>query len=626
MDRRTLLRLAGLGAAAGGLSACGIASHDGIVVDGTGPAPIGGASDTPARRPTWGPGLDVKALIRDFFHQPAGDDGPDQARARCRAYLGGEIAPTWRPGNEITVIWLDQDQLDAVIPTVNLDSLVVPIEFYGLGRLTAKGLTPLPATRPITADVWVTPRTPNGNDFVITKIQYKGNNNNAADVEGTMLLSSFALSQLYDYRELYFFSATATKELVPDARYVYKSPDTLSPRKAIELLAAGPSDWLANIVNQPIDMKLKDTPTTDGGKIVVNLNQFDGKEPEVFDPLVAQLSWTLLPEVKTITTRDSSPIQIKVESVVKAEAGKPYKAYNVAAARHPAERMFAVADGRVRRIRLGEPVEPAVTFLDGTTPNQNQGIEWAACLADTKDPKEISTIAVVRREGSRPKLIVYPRTDASSEGRQIKFATTPETVLRPIFIDRETLLAVADGSLYQVRTTVDADPRRITIPSVSSPITAFALSPERRRLAVVTAKGLFMVALSRELEGDKITAAGVRRVPTVPSNLTGVGFTAESWLAVSGFYRGNAGIMEISLDGGIIGRSGGQPWLKYQGFPSITSLMAYADNPDPERETKLGRVVYTANSSAYEVPTTSLSADVVGTKPEGKVINPFFLE
>ncbi|NUT02468.1 MAG: hypothetical protein HOV76_03255, partial [Hamadaea sp.] len=622
MDRRTLLRLAGLGAATGGLSACGIASHDGIVVDGAGPAPVGAASGTPARRPTWGAGLDEKALIRDFFYQPAGDDGPEQARARCRAYLGPEMRSTWKPGNEITVVWLDQEQFDVAIPTRNGDSRVVRVEFYPLGRLTAMGLTPLPKTQLITADFWVTPRTPNGNDNVITKIEY--GSGRIADIQNTMLLSSFALSQLYDYRALYFFSATATKELVPDARYVYKSPDTpLHHRKAIELLAAGPSDWLAGIVAEPLDMKLKDSPTTDDGKIVVNLNQFDIKDPDLFDPLVAQLSWTLLPEVKTITTRDTSPIQIKVESVVKADAGKPYKSYNAAAARHPANRLFAVADGKVRRIRLGESIEPAVTFLDGTTPNQNQGIEWAACLAAKNAPEAIGALAVVRVENGRPKLITYPRTDSSSEGRQIRFSSQPEKILRPVFVDRENLLAVADGALYHVRTTVDTGPQRIAIPGISGPIRAFALSPERRRLAVVTADGLFLVALNRELEGDKISAADFRRVPTVPSNLTGVGFTGECWLAISGFHRGNAGIMEISLDGGIIGRSGGQTWLKYQEFPSITSLMAYPDNPDPERGGGVGRVVYTANNSAYETNTISLSADVIGPKPEGKVINPF---
>ncbi|MEV0268682.1 LpqB family beta-propeller domain-containing protein [Hamadaea sp. NPDC050747] len=625
MDRRTLLRLAGLGAVTGGLSACGIASHDGIVVDGAGPAPVGAASGTPVRRPTWSPGLDEKALIRDFFYQPAGDDGPEPARARCRNYLGGEMRSTWKPGNEITVVWLDQEQFDAASPISRDDSVVVRVEFYALGRLTAKGLTALPTTQLITADFWVTPRSKNGNDKVITKIEYKSGD--TGDIKNTMLLSSFALSQLYDYRTLYFFSATATKELVPDARYVYKSPDGPLHRKTVELLAAGPSDWLADIVTQPLDMKLKDSPTTDDGKIVVNLSQFDIKDPDLFDPLVAQLSWALLPEVKTITTRDASPIQIKVESVVKADAGKPYKSYNAAAARHSANRLFAVADGKVRRIRLREDVDPAVTFLDGTTPNQNQGIEWAACLASKNAPEDIGALAVVRIENGRPKLITYPRTDSSSEGRQIRFGSQPEKILRPIFVDRENLLAVADGALYHVRTTVDTGPQRIVIPGISGPITAFALSPEGRRLAVIAADRLFLVALNRELEGDKISAADIRRVPTVPTNLTGVGFTGEAWLAISGLHRGNAAIiMEISLDGGLIGRSGGQFWLTYRNFPSITSLMAYPDNPDPERGGGVGRVVYTANNSAYETNTISLSADVIGPKPEGKVINPFFLE
>ena len=65
----------------------------------------------------------------------------------------------------------------------------------------------------------------------------------------------------------------------------------------------------AVLVQHPLD-------NVDGGKLVVNLNQPAAKEADPAPKLAAQLTWTLLNEVKAITGTDDSPIRLKIESDV----------------------------------------------------------------------------------------------------------------------------------------------------------------------------------------------------------------------------------------------------------------------------------------------------------------------
>jgi len=619
MDRRTLLRLAGLGAAAGSLSACGIASHDGIVVDGTGPAPVGGASGAALKRPSRSQATDEKQLVRDFFYQPAGDDGIEAAGGRCRSYLlGGALK--WQPTEKITVVWIDEEKFTAQTPKQDDLSYIVTVEMYALGTFVDDHIEPDPV-RKYVARFWVTKQEDaKTNILSITKMDLGGAPN-------TLLMSTSALALLYEYRNLYYWSSTSSDQLVPDARYRYKNPDSPPHRPIIEMLLRGPGPLIAGIVKQPSPaIKLKDTPTVDGGRIIVNLTQpADLKENEQ-KRLVSQLSWTLLTEVTALTSQDASPIQLRIESTTKVDSGQPYQAFNVAATRRPMDQKFAVVGGKIRRLKSVDSPQPIAIPLLDSNPTVNQNVDVAACLARKDAPEQIEAIAVVHNDGAQhQQLTLIPATAASASKRDIAFPQAPRRILRPVFIDGDNLLVVADGALYHVRRTVQAVAKRITVPGSLGGIISFGLSPEGRRLAFVTPKGLFVVALNRAIEGEIAIAGSPRPVPTVLSNVNGVGFIAESWLAVAGSFDGELGIMEVSLDGGLIGRVPDR-WLVYRkGLPDITAMMAYPDNPRPQAASDDSRVFYTANSRPFE-NTSDLSTEVADPTVEGKVVNPFFLE
>ena len=613
MDRRTFLRVTGLGVAAGGLAGCGIASHGGIVVDGTGPPPVGGATGAVPSRPTRDQADSPLRLVQDFLYQPAGDDGPDRALARCRSYLadGGRA---WLPTSDITVVWFDEPELLRQPPTKDGDTVIVAVDLYPLGTLKDGRIEPPSSRARFTAEFRVA-------DRYISEIKLPGGPN-------TLLLSSVALASLYDYRNLYYWSVTSRDELIPDTRYLFKASDTPS-EQMVEMLLTGPSPWLADLV-KPLtpNVKLKDTPILDGGKVVVNLTQPAAKEADPARKLVAQLTWTLLNEVKAITGADDSPIRLKIESVaVKLDSPMPYKAFNPNVSRPARPRQwFAIVDGKVRQLRTSDSGQERIRFLDDTI---NQNVVQAACIARRGAPEQPAAFALVRTDGSHHRLLIIPATDSSAASRQITFAKPVRTMLRPIFVDPDNLMVVADGSLHHVRRLVDAVPVKLSIPDFGgAKILAFALSPEGRRIALVTSAGLFLAPLTRLVNGKISIDRAPQRIPTILTDMSGVGFTGESWLAVAGKYAGRVGIAEISIDGALVGRPDhSEPWLMYnQGFAGVTSLMGYPDNPDPQQVRNAGRVLYTANGRAYETPQSELVSELLTPSDGSNPINPFFLE
>ncbi|NUT38169.1 MAG: hypothetical protein HOV79_34400 [Hamadaea sp.] len=605
MDRRTLLRAAVAGAFVGGLAGCGISSHDGIVVDAqVSPDSFGGSSGTPSSPPPRRAATDPTQLVANFLCQPAGDDGPDGAKTRIGNYLDQEGRDNWTAGNDVTVVWFDPKTLRKV---QSGSSFIVTVELHPLGVLKDGRIQSATATARKTVNFKVTPGDGGPTDLYISHVSWSG----------SMLLSSAALATYYDYRNLYYW-ASNVDHLVPDPRYIYTASQNPQARRMIEMLLAPPSPWLQDIVQGVGDnVKVKDNPVIDRGKIAVNLSQQAGEHD--LRKLVAQLTWTLQSEVRLITSDDVSPIQLKIESALKEQGGE-YKHYNVATLRSADPKaIYVIADGRIRRLGSGADL--------GLPDKDNQNVHSAACIAGERNSERPAAVAVVRAEADGHQLRVYPATDSSGSARTIKFDKLGKglQMLRPVFVDADNLLVVTNGVLHHVRRTGGA-PKEIEISGFNGKIRAFALSPEGRRLAIVTKQGLFVAALSR---GSTFSIPRApERVPTVLTELSGVGFSGDSWLVVSGMLGTDMRIMEISIDGALIGRRDSQAWLNNDnetGLPNPTSLVAYPDNPDPRYASVNVQVVFTANGEAYQTPDVELVKQL-NPKPENKPINPFFLE
>jgi hypothetical protein len=399
-------------------------------------------------------------------------------------------------------------------------------------------------------------------------------------------------------------------------------------RKVIEWLTQSVRPWLLPAVHQlPAGISLVDNPGPAGQNLVVNLHDIGNEDLE---RLVAQLTWTLYPEVQNLMTgRDSSPILLKVDSTEKKTKGRFLDANIIAARPNQDEpRRFAIVDRHVRRLQGSSRDETPPPLLDVNTENKevdNKDVEWAAYSRERGSTKA-DVVALARRQrNGRLKLFLGPKNKQSTEivGVQNLSAIT---MLQPEFADSENLVVVADGVLHLVRRS---NATAQAVPNING-VKAFSVAPEGRRIAFIKGDRLYLAAFSASKGMLTGVPGQILQIPMILTGLTGVAFTAEDWLAVSGSYAGVPRVVEISLDGGLVGSaSPTDPWL-WVGTPGdkITSLTAYPDGPNEPVHTK--RVYATVNNEARDLTSSGnpLTGEVAGAAvPAGTyAVNPFFLQ
>lgn len=619
MDRRRLLSLSAL-AGLGGLAGCGVASRNGLVVDGPGPS-AGNArpavNSPPLRRETQD---SARRLVDNFMHQPAGDPSDTKAAlARWRAYMTDEFAKLWEGESRVMVVWYEQEPVQTELPDGDLK---LTYEMIPLGRMDKYGQVNPSSDGRRRVDFIVSSRknkTVKDDQVKPDRVPlYISRVDNAPD---GMLLSTNALSIYYDYRPLYFWDR-ASRVLVPDGRYVPRAwewQEATREKTLLDwLLLAGPPAWLAPVVQDLDGLSMLDLP----GKVGLNnmaLN-FTGVSPDTdLGRLVSQLTWTLLPECKALGgDRANSPIIVKVDSVEK-KTGGPFLADNVTAvkATQPkSQQAFVIDERRVRRLKnAGNDADRPVPLID-----ERRDIEWAA-FYDSRRTGDPTHAAIVTRDG-KGKTAFWVSPSAGAKPVAVP-ALTGKQMSQPVFVDSEFLLVIAEGHLHQVRaSTAKAVDLRLGI-------TAFSVPADGRRIAYILGGKLFVGALTRSENG--LSISGARRIASVLSNLSGVAFTAECWLAVAGTYGDEARVVEMSLDGAMVGNpvhpSTAEGWLAGDlGIPVVTSLTASWDSP-----TKLGpsrRIFITSNGRAQDATSlySSLATEVIG-EPAGKSpVNAFFLQ
>jgi len=257
----------------------------------------------------------------------------------------------------------------------------------------------------------------------------------------------------------------------------------------------------------------------------------------------------------------------------------------------------------------------------------------------------VDAAAVVRRKDGVLRLYLGPRSDLSSALPEVSRPDLghPQTMLQPVFVDSLNLLVVADGRLYKVaRSTARAESLKMSGVQVSG-IQAFGVAPEGRRIAYIQGGALWVGALV--MVNGSIALGSARKVRTILTKLTAVAFTAEDWLAVAGERAGRTRIVEISLDGGLVGhhsraQTGARPetpddndlWLGGdKAILPISSLTAYPDNPLSAISTKRVYVTSGTGATAAALNATSKNFDPLTDElvepVVGKVaIHPFFLQ
>jgi hypothetical protein len=642
MNRRSLLRAAALGSVAG-LAGCGVASRNGVVVDGPGPTAGTGITNTKQQPTPRELQLTAKNLVQSLFSQAAGDPGDATgAKQRWHSYMAKDLVDSLNTTEEVVVVWCDFKSLPELAAVEKPATFRLPV--VPLGQLTANGQL-LPLSRDsrksveVTITVGLLPLDSSKDQAKPDKSLYVLSIDNAP-TRG-MMLSSDALHMYYLYRNLYFWSGPNC--LVPDGRYVPTAwEEPTRTHRMLEWLLAGPSSWLAPAVRRlPENVNVIDNPSTVGQRLVVNLTR--QIQTVNLDQLVSQLTWTLLPEAQEISgDPQMSPITVKIESVEKKRGGR-YATDNVTAYRtsNRAIEAFAIVDGKVARLqgpvqRQNPPPLLAVAM--------NKDVEWAAFCRNVNVERP-EAAAVVRRINGRPRLYLGPQQNFSSELGLINDNDLgrPETILQPMFADPLNLLVVADGRLYNVQRYT----RKVSRSPLLTGVKAFAVPPDGRRIAYIRSGRLYVGALPFDETGSPAASLpNAREIRTILTNLTDVAFTAEDWLAVSGIYAGQHRIVEISLDGGLVGNhrpdvDNGQEdgvWLggDEKEVGEISSLTAFPDTPyqdlsptkrvyvtasiDPLKEAPKEALNATSNFG-------SLTAELVERPQTDKLaIHPFFMQ
>jgi hypothetical protein len=190
-----------------------------------------------------------------------------------------------------------------------------------------------------------------------------------------------------------------------------------------------------------------------------------------------------------------------------------------------------------------------------------------------------------------------------------------------------TGLVIANKKLYSFG--AEGGPaRRVEWPGTAGAITAVAVAPDARRVALVVDGQLYLSVLVESGDGLQLSTNPPQLVRTPLRTLTAVDWSSEGWLVVGGVRSdtGRVAIMDVSIDGAEQSER-----LFDLGSVSVSYLTAYPASPENGRQNS-DSVAYVAGGKAYEAfidPTQITVGDLafpVANPPAGAVpTEPFFL-
>ena len=597
-------RVIGVILAATMLGGCGIPDDTTAAPIGPGPSFGTSAGDVAAPPLPRREDADKPAsLVLDYLQAAAGD--PDDAVARAKAFLAPSAVGRFRPQQGTHVVALVGDPLN------NPGSDEVSVRVRQVGTLTDDGILD-PSTDGATTEY----------KFLVERVHGQVGLF-IAEAPSMLLLSVDALSNYYDLRTIYFWDTEHTT-LVPDVRYMPKSvPPEQRPTEVIKWLVAGPATWLADAVEPLPDgtQPIGNVPAASNDTLQISFNDkaANTDDKAALNRLQQQLMWSLRPTPPRF-------LELKIGH----EAFGPFDQSDYlsgnASYRLAAEpERFVLFNGQIRRLKNsayeGEPV-PVLTAA------ANRNIKYAAL--STSDTRTYA--AVVVDDGRKATLqVAGVHTGGQAPLRKVNvpgglghpvWAVTPEAPPGGAIG-----LITAGGRLYRY-TPAGGTAQEVDWPGSGPPgISAIAVAPDARRIALVAGGRLYLSVLSTG--GDGVQLGAAQEIPTPMKRLTGVDWSSEGWLVIAGPRADTerVAIMDITIDGAL-----SRDRLKDLGTEEVTYLTAYPASPlDSGRQTS-GSVAYVAGGVANQAlldatPITAADlAQPVPNAPAGAVpTSPLFL-
>ncbi|GAA3347788.1 hypothetical protein GCM10020358_63890 [Amorphoplanes nipponensis] len=602
MRRRLRLLLAAPLVAAVLTGGCGI--PDSTEVQRVGPGPSTGTSTGGEAAPIRHDRIassEPGQFVRYYLEAAAGD--PNGAMERVKRFLSPTAAATFKaPPAEIRVIHL----VDT--PLVNPGSDEVTLRTRTVGVLSRNGVLNTAADTPPDYEFTIS-STAGQSGLFVTK------------APPVLMITDDALNNFYDRRELYFWNFENTG-LVPDTRYVPRDlPSEQGPNEIIKWLIDGPSPLLEDAVTPLPDGTQLDgnvpAPSDDRLRVSLNGQAAQPDDPAGLERLRRQLMWSL-------RSNEWHTLELKVGSQDSTEyRGTDYYTSNPAYALAATPERFVIYNGQVRRMSRSPYATEPVPVL---RPEDNRFVRAAAFSgAGTR-----RFAALVVTAGGRQELRV--RATAADEKVALARIVLPKGVTgQPVWAITSAEPNVAavglitvGGRLYSFSSDGGALAR---VDGVGDGISAVAVAPDGRRLALVSRGRLFAGALSTS--GDGVQVPLVKQVLAAPlSQVSAVDWSSETWLAAAGTRadNGRVAIIEMTVDGSSVSER-----LADIGTKSVSYLTAYPVSPVSGSKSS-DTIAYVADGDAFDVLSGPVRigvadlADPVPNPPSGvKPTAPFFL-
>lgn len=534
---------------------CGVPTSSRVETVGPGPEGESPGVSAGSRPPHENAAETPDDQVDNFLQAAAGN--PDTAADRVRSFLREEDRAGWAPGEQIRVVRVQQIFLTEDPAGGQRAELTVQV----VGELHPDGYLDAPTETQANYEFRVVPE---GTQEVDVRPRWR-----IADPPPDLLLNATALDnrEYFHPHPIYFWDADGD-ELVPDLRWLPLAgePTDLHPFVVMRWLLTGPAPSLPRVEALPAGSQQYVPPKWEDGRLIVDLNATAAPEERVND-LATQLARSLLP-LREGTT--------ELELLVDRRPVSP----NIRRQRTPDRVRFAVLDGVVRGYAEDEPELPEVLSDEINHEVRAAALtDTAAALIRERSDGQLR-LSVVRMDDETPREV---RTDLvrSEIGQPAWLRTTGDAVG----------LVVADGRLYRFDTG-SGEVTRVMVAGVAGAITAVAVAPERRRLALIADDQLYLASLRED--GQSVTVQTPRALPTTAQDLAGVAFTDEISLVVVGTAGGRVGLYELTVDGGV------ENLAQDLENVSVSRLVAH-----PYRDSgELGPVLYEAGSQAsvYTAP------------------------
>lgn len=538
---------------------CGVPSHTGV--EYIRPGPEGGSTLESGGSPPPGPdeANTPKELVEHFLQAAAGS--PETAADRVRAFLRQPDQDAWQPDPEILVVRLREDPYITDDPP----DWRVQLDVQPVGELHPNGYLDQPSTlEPMKIEFRVVDEggTPDG------QVGSQRPRLRIKSPPPFLLLADTALAnENYYYPNPVYFWDADHRALVPDLRWLPLAGESVEqqPWTVIRWLLAGPAPELSRVESLPAGTQHMGLPVWEDDRLVVNFNGAAIEGRQNASDLATQIAWSM-PQL-----RDGAELELRIDDRAQEVRPRPRP-------RQSAPVRFTVLDGVVYRYGADNATPPPV-LADSI----NQAVRAAAISGHG----EVAALVREQPEGGQRLSIVRgrPGTELVEQGTTLRAGQ----IGQPVWLDSDgvlTGLVVADGSLY--RFTSAGDVSQVEVSGLSGSITAIAVAPERRRLAVVTGDGRLYVTQLR-YDRTSVTVQAPRPLPTRASRLTAVAFSSDIHLVIAGELDNRVGLHRVTVDGGV------EEQLYDLSNANVTTLVAH-----PTREhTDLPMLMYEANGQAY---------------------------